>query len=308
MRNFTEFPIDTRQLTVDLYQHCVRFDPSEFPPSMLSENRELASTLLTYTPQNQPTDGLAYATRDSDGALHISSAVQARPWEWIENLGDLPPLDTKEKQKEVEERERSKAKYIVKNNTSIPLDWFGAKLTGEGIRKTGAESKKGDIGERMKSYFEEDLAAESIYERDWRERRLWTDQRTGGRDKGEGIGEGQGTNKRRGTPGSHRGSPALSIHTTVGSRSTRSGPPSASSSRRTQSPVIASRGEPMDVDQPAVSNTRSGKRKASAVDVADDDDDVVIVGESSLRKGKGKTTAGKTASKTVGGKTTRKRK
>ena len=298
-----EFPTDTRQLTVDLYQHCVDYDPARFSPSMLSESRDVAETLLKYTLKNLPTDGLAYAYRDSDGILHPSAPVQLRPWEWIENPGDPPATDDKQK------RTEASSKYLIKNNTSISLEMFGARPTGEEVRKTGSENAKDDLGERMKSYFEEDLNSESVYERDWRESRLWTDHRHVSRLKAgeEGEAESSGSKKRRATPGSHRGSPALSIHTTVGSRSSRSGPPSASSSRRTQSPVVGSRGDPMDVDQLAGSSARAGKRKASVVEVIDVDNDVVITGESS-RKGKGKTVAGKTTGKTVGGKTTRKRK
>lgn len=280
----------------------------------------LIRSLLRYTPQNLPTADIVYAFRDDDGVLHPGPPVQMRPWEWIESLGDAPPLDSKEQQKEAEEMERSKAKYMVRNNTSIPLEMFGARMTGEAIRRMGAEGSISDVGERMRSYFEDDLSSESIYERDWRESRVGLPQiQPSGSGNHVASENGSTTTKepmhRRGTPGSHRGSPALSIHTSLTSRSTRSGPPSATSSaRRTQSPVISGRGDPMDVDLPpgTAGSSRAGKRKASAADIADAAYDQSMLDEASGKRGKGKSVSGKTTSKTAGkttaAKTTRKRK
>ncbi|KAH8119597.1 hypothetical protein DFH11DRAFT_1501865 [Phellopilus nigrolimitatus] len=323
---FDEFPLDSR-LNPDLFQHCPILEPSSFPTNMLTEYRDLIGTLNKHVPQNLPIAGLVYAVRDSEGVLQQGAPVQMRPWEWIESLGDAPPADDKEKQREAEERERLGTKYYVRNNTSIPLEMFGARLTGEGVRTlgTGAEGTVSSTGERLLSLFEDDLASESMYERDWRESRVGTEGRGESSGSSRMHGDGNGGHgpanaqvkeqaRHRGTPGSHRGSPALSIHTSLGSRSSIGGPPSAASSaRRTQSPVVASKGDPMDVDPtPSTGgNSKSAKRKASAAGVVLDDDEKVV-GESSSKKGKAKAASGRSTTKSVGkmipGKTTRKKK
>ncbi|THH04935.1 hypothetical protein EW145_g5157 [Phellinidium pouzarii] len=314
---FDEFPSDTRQ-TTDLFQHCPIVDDSYFPFNMPREFRNMISTLYMHVPHNPLTADLVYATRDADGTLHQGAPVQMRPWEWIESLGDPPPTDAKEAVREAEEREKPGNKYLVRNNTSIPLEMFGARIAGEGIRHLGAGMQEValDDGERLRSLFEDDLSAESMYERDWRESRVViAESSSTSAAHGEGSyinAQAKEQSHRRGTPGSHRGSPALSVHTSVGSRSLKGGPPSTTSTRQTQSPVVTDRGEPMDVDSlPSANVNTKGKRKASVAELAAEDDDIVIVGESSTKKGKGasgKSVSTKASEKTIAGKTTRKRR
>ncbi|KAI5116750.1 hypothetical protein M0805_001608 [Coniferiporia weirii] len=325
---FDEFPLDVRQ-TVDLFQHCPDIDASYFPINMPRDYRDLVGTLSKHTPQNPLIADLVYVTRDADGVLRPGTPVQMRPWEWIESLGDPPPTDAKEIQREAEEREKLGAtRHPVRNNTSIPLEAFGARATGESVRRLGMgmDGAPPHTGERLRSLFEDDLSAESMYERDWRESRTAVSAQARGESSRGGVaahGEGdeQGSTQtreqphRRGTPGSHRGSPALSVRTSLGSRSSVGGPPSAASSaRRTESPALTARGDPMDVDPtPSAGGSTKGKRKAAAAGVATEDDDVVIVGESSSKRGKTRGVSGKSVStrgsgKTLSGKTTRKRK
>lgn len=235
------------------------------------------------------------------------------------------PTDAKEKEKEQEEKEKLKTNYLVRNNTSIPLEAFDARFTGEGIRHLGAEGGPDRMEEKMKSYFEEDIVSESMYEREWREGRLndGLDHDNDSMKRDSGLGQEQGqkesSGRSKGTPssGSHRSSPALSAHTTSGMRSSVGvGPPSASSSvRRTQSPTVSSRGDPMDVDSQIGGDNRSieitiaGKRKASTAGIPLDEEPATASDEAAIpKKGRGRVTSGKTTGKTVTAKTTRKRK
>jgi len=93
--------------------------------------------------------------------------VQNRPWEWIEHLGDSPLTDSKEEEREREERSRNL--HTVKNSGSIPLEHFGARLTGDDIKHPVVHlDPQTECAVRMF----EDGFSESVFMRDWYETRV----------------------------------------------------------------------------------------------------------------------------------------
>lgn len=264
--------------------------------------RDSVQSLVKYSAQELFVSNLVYASRDASGHVQFGQAVQNRPWEWIENLGDPPAVDRKEQQKEIEEKERLKTKYLVRNNASVSLDLFGARLTGEGIVR-GTDEEVGAT-----KLFEDNLTSESVFERDWRESRIELGDdhlvsRSRDDEEEEGglsiMGPAALANRMARTTTPRRASPAPSAH----SRSSANASNSASSRR--QSPALgrlpgrpASR-EPIDVDSINITPTTGSKRAASAASIGDDDEVMLIEGptvttRSTAKRGK----AGKTASKT----------
>ena len=299
----TEFPVESKLASTDLFQHCPKIEASEISFDMIDDLRHAALTLLRYETRHLPVDDLVYASKNSDGVVQSWSSVQMRPWEWIEHIGDPP------EEGGVDNRTTPRESHSIRNNTSMPLEWFNVRLTGERVYNSRSKD------EPAINYFEDDLVSESMYERDWREGRVGPEpdisERNSHSVEDEEKESGVPTrvdHERRVTPHLHtrRGaSPALSsIRMGAGSRSSV-----ASTSRRTQSPVVGTNSskDAMDVDQssmpaPAVPT----KRKASIVDLTLDDDDSQVTTESGNdgRKGKEKTVAGKT----VLGKTKAKKK
>lgn len=310
-----EFPTDTRH-SPDLFLHCPSINL--FGSDLLKTYCDLVATLFRHVPRNALIDDLVYLRRNSSGEYERGSPVQMRPWEWMEYLGEVGPADAKDVTADTEGKGKMGVKRDLRNNTSMPLEMFDIHSSGEGIRQLYATSdNKRQAAETLRSIFEDDLLSESVYERHWREGRITVldpievisndSTGTGATDSADQ------TRSRHQTPGSYRASPALSIHTNLGSRAS-TGPPhsTTSSTRRTQSPAISSnRGESMDVDPPPSATSVRGKRKASVAGLSVDDptDESHTTGGSSVKDGKkpAKTVVSRSASKTTS-KTTRKKK
>ncbi|KAL5506968.1 SRB8 [Sanghuangporus vaninii] len=280
---FDELPFSPRQ-TTDLFQGCISLDSLDIPVNLSPEYRELIRTLERHAPHCPDVADLVYSSRDGDGNLQPGASVQMRPWEWIESLGDPPLLDAKDVQKEAEEKERRGLRYLVRNNTSIPLELFATHALGEGARRLGLGSAESSSGkdEQLRGLFEDDLAAESIYEREWKDSRVGFTCPGESTEDSKSRADGDVEPSRRGTPTSRRTSPALSVHTSHGGASSAAGPPSAtSSSRRTQSPSLAGR-EVIDVDALFSGGSAKGKRKASSAGL--EEGEVIVIQDNSAKK------------------------
>lgn len=275
---------------------------------MLVEYRALVGTLGKYVTASPTTSDLVYAFRDTEGNLQRGPDVQMRPWEWADIIGDTS--SHKKHQCDADERPIYGTKLSIQNNTSIPMEMFEASMAGEGIRNLSPCSDDVQMNNDVfRSIFEEDIDSESMYERDWREGRVIGKKEGASNDENTIIADTNIEQMQQGkdTPTSHRSSPGLSIQISQGPRSTGTGPPSATtSSRRTQSPSVSSKGDSMDGGHtPSTTSNNKGKRKASSAD----SDEVGSTGtpDSSSRKGKGKTTAGRSG-KTVLGRSMKKKK
>lgn len=238
--------------------------------------------------------------RDASGNLVFGPPVVNRPWEWIENLGEPQLLDPKEEEKEREERRRIKAKYLVKNTGSLPLENFGARLTGEGIPTHRLFDEPSippagrpltmrpppQLDERAIAnirLFEDRLSSESVFTRDWKETRIDFETHlidTSSVSKGTTSGPTTGMfddidmmNVDKTYPPS-RGSPASSIisrSSASGGRSSITAGGNSSTSKMTTSDII-------DVDAFVGSGRPTEKRKA--VDDESDDEVIIIEGPS----------------------------
>ncbi|KAG1727617.1 hypothetical protein EDB19DRAFT_1897524 [Suillus lakei] len=236
-------------------------DPFKYYPTKLqsphlhslpSSHRARLLALFPHLRPNAVVEDLAHAHRDSAGLLVYSAPVQNRPWEWIENL--------------------DKDDGMVRNTASLSLELFGAKATGDHLIGYVQDEER-CIPSRLEGIFEDNLTAESVFRRDWRETRLpaHSDVRAGERGVGEGADELRnlptfGLQK----PGSRRVSPASSVLSRGSVSSVRRSPGSLSGNRSAVSTRECT-GESGIGSGPAAGR----KRKASAS--VDDDDEVEII-------------------------------
>ena len=290
----------------DPFRHYPNLSVTDLPVELPFEYRNQISTLLAQCPPKSVVTNLVNTHHDAQGNEIFGSSVTNRPWEWIENLGESSIPDVKEDERE---KDRFKSKYLVKNSGSISLDYFGARLTGDGIKHDMATDIDSRTASSIRSF--EDGCSEHLFIRDWRESRLeWDIEASpetlfGLREldpDASGISDGLTTAQ------GQRTSPPSSVVSRGSTQGT------ASSSMRQQSPshTIHSRTtnsavqeiEIIDVDSVPTTSLRkeSSKRKVIA---GDSDDEIEIiegpvvtrVATSSKRQKIVKTPAGKTKAK-----------
>ncbi|KAG2121417.1 hypothetical protein BD769DRAFT_1629455 [Suillus cothurnatus] len=236
----------------DLFKYYPTKLQSPHLHSLPSSHRVRLLTLFPHLRPNAVVQDLAHAHRDSTGLLVYGAPVQNRPWEWIENL--------------------DKDDGIIRNNASLSLELFGAKATGDHLIGYVHDEER-CMPTRLEGVFEDQLTAESVFRRDWRETRLpaHSDVRAGVRGVGEESDE-LGTLPAFGLqkPGSRRASPASSVRSRGSVSSVRRSPGSLSGNRSAVS-TREGTGESGIGPDPAAER----KRKASAS--VDDDDEVEII-------------------------------
>ncbi len=312
--HITEIPQPAKPLSFDPFRHYPRTPVSELPTDLPLEYRKQIFSLLSILLTSNPTSNLVNSHLDSAGTLVFDHPVINRPWEWIENLGEPSAVDgtaTKDEDRDREEKARLKTRYLLKNSGSLSLEFFGAKMTGDGIVENIARDC--DVQAENIRTFEDGLSTEGILVRDWRESRINVEQElsptsgSGGRmiqsiggASGSGDGDlesgstsGHTKSERRST--SMRASPASSIV----SRSSAKG----SIASLKPSPIARSMLDGADMEV-GTSRSVTTKRK-----MEDADDEIEIVEEpvpvraappaKRTRAGVGKT-ASKVIGKTVG--------
>lgn len=274
-----EIPMDQRGLSVDPFRYYPDMPATSLPSAMPPEYKKQILSIITRNPNSPIVANLVHSYRDPHGSLVFGAPVSNRPWEWVEYLGETSTSDEND-------RERFESKYIVKNSGSIPLETFAARPTGDSIVRNLVRSVDDPRVEDDLRTFEDGLASESIFARDWRETRVTVNLEpvTNHIQRMKLDGEHHSTPRQfysnplksdgRSTP---KGSPAASIV----SRSSGRG-----SSRKHQSPGQPSgtyhrlsnstMGDTMDLDNVATIGSRmanTSKRKT----VVEDDDEVEIV-------------------------------
>ncbi|KAF9453917.1 hypothetical protein P691DRAFT_798859 [Macrolepiota fuliginosa MF-IS2] len=303
-----EIPQPAKPLSFDPFRHYPNKPIAELPADLPFEYRTQILSLLATFSTNSAVTNLVNSHIDSSGNIVYDQAVVNRPWEWIEYLGEPSVLDgnTKDEDRDREEKLRLKTRYLVKNSGSLSLENFGAQMTGDGVVESLAKEDDAHIQNDIRA-FEDGLSAEGIFARDWRESRVEVEQEasptsvssgramqsagggsgTGDADQESGSGSGHVRGERRTTPS--RASPASSVV----SRSSAKG----SSSSLKQSPATRSLVD-MEVD------TSSQRNVAMKRKVEDDDEVEIIEGPATIRATaptkRVKTGAGKTAGKTTG--------
>ena len=291
-------PHDSKSISFDPFRNYPNLSVTDLPAELPLEYRNQISTLLAQCPPNSVVTNLVNTHHDAQGNEILGSSVTNRPWEWIENLGEPSVLDFKEDERG---KNRFNPKYLVKNSGSISLDYFGARLTGDGIKHDMATTDSVDSRTASSIRSFEDGCSEHLFIRDWRESRLEWDIEPSTETlfglKGELDHDASGISDGLTTVQGQRTSPPSS-----GTASSSS----SSSTRQQQSPSHTADSieiEIIDVDSVPTTSLRkeSLKRKVTA---SESDDEIEIiegpvtrVATSSKRQKVVKVPAGKTKAK-----------
>ncbi|PFH52051.1 hypothetical protein AMATHDRAFT_57831 [Amanita thiersii Skay4041] len=165
-----EIPLDTK-FGFDPFRHYPDYAVADVPIDIPLDYRKQLLALLPHLPPNNSVADLVTTSWDQSGNQIHGAPVVNRPWEWVENLGELPIVEMKEEQREREEKDRMLGKRPFKNAGSLSLELFNAKITGDGLLPGTAE---GEVLSAVRS-FEDGLSVESIFRRDLRETRVHPD-------------------------------------------------------------------------------------------------------------------------------------
>ncbi|GJJ06592.1 hypothetical protein Clacol_000785 [Clathrus columnatus] len=202
---FDEIPRDSKALTIDLFQYTPNINHSDLPTDISGLQRRRLASLLSFVPDDTYVQNLRYAWTDASGSLVISNEVQNNPWEWAESIE--PPVSTTKLTRE---------KPDLKNNSSIPLELFGTRSTGERVIGELPDTRAREAAAVRQ--LEDGLASDSMFERDWRDSRVnWkanlvVHSGEGGEDgSGSVAPTGMGSGSQLGIPGSGGSSPSPTV-------------------------------------------------------------------------------------------------
>ncbi|KAG6866656.1 hypothetical protein C0991_000766 [Blastosporella zonata] len=289
---YDEIPTDTKATHYDPFRNYPDMLPENLPPGLPMEHRKQLISLLPLLPYPSAASQMVHSHRDARGNMVYGTPVVNRAWEWIENLGEPAVCDSKEADKEREEKERLESKYTVKNSGSLSLEVFGSHLTGDGVLRTSPLNGDHQRQNQLLG-FEDGLSVENLFKRDWRETRVELDTGITGRSREEADQESGHSvlpkSEKRSTP---RGSPAPSSVSRSSARvtggSVRQSP--QGSYHRNSSSTIS---DIIDVDttQAVTSKRSANKRKASTTAAASDDEIEIIEGPVPTRASKKPKTA-----------------
>lgn len=299
----SEIPVDPKATVFNPFNCYPTYELRSLPSDMPLEYRARMRSLLPYVEPNPVVADLVYAPKDTLGTSFNSTSgpsssstsdaslmpVQNRPWEWTENLGDISPADVAKENLDTRTQPSiytADHQPVVRNAASLSLDLFGARVIGKYISPDTDAQVEGNL--RM---LQDDLLAESVFKRDFRESRVdpaVVDAKLGVVTRGAEPDEGS-------VPAGSDRQPSSRIASPVGSVRSRGSmqPPSLPSGSRRTSPVSgqalghsglskvsgSSAGEPIDVDSLDLTTTNvSGsvagvKRKAGE----SEDDDIEII-------------------------------
>ena len=267
------------------------------------EFRARIRTLLPYVAPNHAIANLVYSPKDGNPPTAGSSsaaacevfAVQNKPWEWTEYLGDAPGADTVKENVVGGQHSSDQPTTLIGNYGSLSLDLFNASVVGKLVQ---ADEDVMLIDPRVEGnlrMLQDDAFTESVFKRDFRETRIdpavldarlaiaKSADQDGDTNGGAAVGSGSERHS-----SSRIASPAGSVR----SRGSMQPPSLPSGSRRT-SPVThssqhhahsglsrlsgSSAGEAIDVDSldipTSTTNTAGTKRKTAEPD----DDEVQIL-------------------------------
>jgi mediator of RNA polymerase II transcription subunit 12 len=285
----SEVAADAKLAGNDIFRNYPVLQLAELPSDMPAEYRLQIRTLLPYTPPNEAVANLVYASRDASGNLVHGPVAVNRPWEWVDNIGDATAVES------AGDESRRRHRPSILNTSSIALELFGTRVTGEAILPRDDPAVVTNL-----RAFQDNTSGESIFTRAWIESRIAFEGGVGrapmrGEEEDEvGTLPSFPAQDRR---GSRRSSPAGS---TLSRGSGISAPPS-----RFQSPFsrVSGSSDAIDVDvsAPASGSSapgRTSKRKASVLSVSSSDIEIVDApGPSTAAK---KPRAGKAPAKTRG--------
>jgi hypothetical protein len=115
--------------------------------------------ILSYTPRIPSVTNLVHLLKGTSTTAIFGKRVQVRPWDWMEYAD--PGV--------TEEDENHTVNRLGKNNTSISLEAFGARPTGETVHYHKESSQRAEVEIRAS---ENRIHGETVFQRDWRESRI----------------------------------------------------------------------------------------------------------------------------------------
>lgn len=260
-----EMPHDSK-LNFDPYRHYPNVSRDAITRDVPPEYRRQILTLLNDLPTESLVTNLIHSQRDSVGRMGFHQPVCSKPWEWIENIGE--PSDSREWGRE--EKIRDRTAHLIKNASSIPLENFGARHTGDTVRTLASEHLS-----KLESYSRgfEDGLSESVFIRDWRETRLELESEL----SSDNLVQFRHEVEPKTLVAKASDATKNSMETDIVSQAS-----SSTIQPTQQSPIQGRFSNPSVLDQDATSETssifqRSGKRKASTT--SSDDEMELIEGE-----------------------------
>lgn len=172
-----ELPKDAKMPNIDLVRQVKGVHPDRLPSGMPHEFRTVIRPLLNYIPTDRYTQDLVYLLNSTDIATgrpandvdpeaqyQLGPPVQSKAWEWTEYIED-PAADTASEG-------RGERLIEVKNDTSVPLEHFMARATGEALASRRSSKDESDVAPIPSRPMEDRLHRESVYERDWKDSRI----------------------------------------------------------------------------------------------------------------------------------------
>ena len=260
-----EMPHDPK-LNFDPYRYYPNVSRDAITRDVPPEYRKQILTLLNELPTESLVTNLIHSQRDSAGRMGFHQPVCNKPWEWIENIGE--PSDSREWGRE--EKIRDRTAHLIKNASSIPLENFGARHTGDTVRTLASEHLS-----RLESYSRgfEDGLSETVFIRDWRETRLELESEL----SPDNLVQFKHEVEPKVLVGKALDAAQNSMETDAVSKAS-----SSTKQQTQQSPIQGKFSNPSVLDQDATSEAssifqRSGKRKASTT--SSDDEMELIEGE-----------------------------
>ncbi|KAF8532506.1 hypothetical protein JB92DRAFT_3138291 [Gautieria morchelliformis] len=159
---FDEIPRDGKVSNTDLFQHVAGVDIGELPRDISGVNRRRLASLLAYVPDDTAVTNLVHAWHTASGEIVFGPEVQNNPWEWAESIEPSVSTST-----------LGRDKPELRNSSSIPLEVFGTRPTGEHVfgelaLPGGGRGRDAAAARQL----EDGLAADNVFERDWRETRV----------------------------------------------------------------------------------------------------------------------------------------
>lgn len=218
-----DFPKDPKTAT-DLFRNFPTVEPETLSDSIPDCFKARLQFILPYRASSQYTDDLVYIT-PSTSDISYGPGVAERPWEWLECLDA--------------------------GATSIPLEYFGGRGTGEAVLGDLEGARAGDLLQQQDTF-----NTGSLFELDWRQSRIPAS--TEADDEPTPPPAADDTHEHEQSASEafpHEPSPAP----TVLSRTSAGGFASASVSSRRGSPALAMRGRGS-----AATGTGTGSKRGSS--------------------------------------------
>jgi len=255
----TELTTDAKSNSADIFRNYPQIPLAELPADMPAEYRQQLRCLLPYPPPHDVVADLVYSSIDASGQIHPGPPVMNQPWDWVESLGDNASSD-------------APTDRTILNNTSISLERFAARATGDIVRS-----------EKTARGFHDALGGESVFSRDWAETRIPLADENPARREDDDVPP---TGVLPGAFAARRGmSPASPAWSRQSATSSRLQSPTQQSYTRA-SAASRSDGQP-DLERSSAGSRHPGagsKRKASTI--SPDSEIEVIESPSALKKSK----------------------